>query len=64
MWITKITKTPKYHTGNHLLLYTTSLTRNLLFLTRDAVLIDFLKDVNEEVGNILYEEDFIRKYSR
>ncbi|MCD6095929.1 MAG: PIN domain nuclease [Thermoprotei archaeon] len=47
-----------------LLLYTTSLTRNLLFLTRDVVLIDFLKDVDEEIGNILYEEDFIRKYSQ
>ncbi|MHA1859827.1 MAG: PIN domain-containing protein [Candidatus Asgardarchaeia archaeon] len=47
-----------------LLLYTTSLTRNLSFLTRDTALIDFLKDLGEEIRNILYEEDFIEKYSR
>ena len=45
------------------LLYTTSLTRNLLFLTRDTALINFLKDLNEETGNIIYEEDFIEKYT-
>ena len=47
-----------------LLLYTTSLTRNLLFLTRDIALIDFLKNLGEEIRNILYEEDFIEKYSQ
>lgn len=45
-----------------LLLYTTSLTRNLLFLTRDTALIDFLKDLGEETKSILYEENFVKSY--
>jgi len=47
-----------------LLLYTTSLTRNLLFLTRDTALIDFLKDLGEETRNILYEEELVEKCFR
>lgn len=46
-----------------LLLYTTALTRNLKFLTRDRDLIDFLKREGEELENILYEEDFIKEYN-
>ncbi len=38
-----------------LLLYTTSLDHGLLFLTRDQDLIDFLKDNNEVLDNILTE---------
>ncbi len=45
-----------------LLLYTTSLTRNLMFLTRDLELINFLQGCGEILDNILYEDDFIRKY--
>ena len=45
-----------------LLLYTTSLTRNLMFLTRDLELINFLQGCGERLDNILYEDDFIRKY--
>ena len=45
-----------------LLLYTTSLTRNLKFLTRDAALIDFLRNLGERMENLVYEEDFIRKH--
>ena len=47
-----------------LLLYTTALTRNLLFLTRDMVLIDFLEKMGEEQRNILYEENFIKRYTQ
>lgn len=47
-----------------LLLYTTSLTRNLLFLTRDNALVDFLESVGENLENILYEEEFLEKYSK
>jgi len=46
-----------------LLLYTTSLTRNLLFLTRDYVLINFLQEQGESIGTIIYENDFIKKFS-
>ncbi len=46
-----------------LLLYTTSLTRNLFFLTRDNKLIDFLKNQRESVDTIIYESDFIEKFS-
>lgn len=46
-----------------LLLYTTSLTRNLLLLTRDTALISFLENLSEDLGNIVYEEDFVKKYS-
>lgn len=45
-----------------LLLYVTSLTCNLQFLTRDKNLIDFLKNLNEETGNILYEDELIERY--
>jgi len=45
-----------------LLLYTTSLTHNLLFLTRDIILFNFLKNLGEEIGNILLEKDLIEKY--
>lgn len=47
-----------------LLLYTTSLTRNLLFLTRDNALVDFLESLGENLENILYEEEFLEKYSK
>ncbi len=46
-----------------LLLYTTSLTRGLLFLTRDDELIEFLEKEGEERGNIIHEGDFLKKYS-
>ena len=46
-----------------LLLYTTSLTRNLIFLTRDNVLINFLESMGEDTRNILNEKDFVEKYS-
>ncbi len=45
-----------------LLLYATSLTQNIKFLTRDNALIDFLRGQGEELGNILREEDFIKEY--
>lgn len=45
-----------------LLLYTTSLTNNIPFLTRDIFLIEFLKEHNETTDNIIYEEELIRKY--
>ncbi|ABM81172.1 PIN domain-containing protein [Hyperthermus butylicus] len=44
-----------------LLLYETSRTRRLGFLTRDLSLIRFLEEVGEDTANIIYEEDFIRK---
>jgi len=43
-----------------LLLYTTSTTRNLIFLTRDKPLIEFLKNSREDIENIIYEEEFIK----
>ncbi|MET1159480.1 MAG: PIN domain-containing protein [Thermoprotei archaeon] len=39
-----------------LLLYSTALTRNLLFLTRDRELIEFLEGIGEKTHNILIEE--------
>ena len=45
-----------------LLLYTTSKTRKLEFLTRDEELIEFLRRVGEDVNNIVYEGEFIKKY--
>ncbi|MEB2835858.1 MAG: PIN domain-containing protein [Desulfurococcales archaeon] len=45
-----------------LLLYTTSKTRGLTFLTRDLSLIRFLEKAGEDTANILYEEDFTRKH--
>ena len=47
-----------------LLLYITSLTRNLLFVTRDNALVDFLESLGENLENILYEEEFLEKYSK
>ncbi len=47
-----------------LLLYATSRTRKLTFLTRDKDLIEFLRSVGEGVDNIVYEEEFIKKYSK
>lgn len=46
-----------------LLLYATALTRGLLFLTRDTILMDFLENSGEKTENILLEKDFIQKYS-
>jgi len=46
-----------------LLLYATSLTHNLIFLTRDKQLIEFLKKNNENVDLVMYEEELITKYS-
>ncbi len=46
-----------------LLLYTTSLTQNIEFLTRDKTLINFLKENKEDIKNIIYEEDFIKQYN-
>lgn len=45
-----------------LLLYTTSLTRDLVFLTRDYPLIEFLEAVGERSENLLYERDLIARY--
>ena len=45
-----------------LLLYATSLTHNLIFLTRDKQLIEFLKKNNENTDLVVYEEEFIKKY--
>ena len=42
------------------LLYTTAVTRNLKFLTRDRYLIQFLTHEGEPIDNILFEEDFLR----
>lgn len=41
------------------LLYATSLTRNLLFLTRNNNLIEFLESIGEEKENS-YEENFLK----
>ena len=46
-----------------LLLYATSLTHNLIFLTRDKQLIEFLKKNNENVDLVMYEEELTTKYS-
>jgi len=46
-----------------LLLYATSLTHNLIFLTRDRQLIEFLKRNNENIDLVMYEEELITKYS-
>ena len=45
-----------------LLLYTTSRTRMLRFLTRDAKLIDFLENVGEDTSSIIREEEFLARY--
>ena len=46
-----------------LLLYTTAATQNLILLTRDNILINFLKDQGENLKHIAHEESFIKKYS-
>ncbi|BES82412.1 PIN domain-containing protein [Pyrodictium abyssi] len=45
-----------------LLLYTTSKTRRLSFLTRDMRLLDFLEAVGEDTTSIIHEEEFVRKH--
>ncbi len=45
-----------------LLLYTTSISRKLLFLTRDYELLEFLRKQGEEIGYIVFENDFIKMY--
>jgi len=45
-----------------LLLYTTSKTRRLLLLTRDAALVEFLEKVGEDTSNIILEGEFIKTY--
>ncbi len=45
-----------------LLLYSTSLTHNINFLTRDKQLINFLRKCGEDISIIMYEEEFIAKY--
>jgi len=46
-----------------LLLYTTSLTRNALFLTRDSELIHYLSNLGENIENIITEEKLIKNYA-
>ncbi len=45
-----------------LLLYTTSLTRDLLFLTRDYDLISYLRRLGEDTRSILDEKSFLEQY--
>ena len=45
-----------------LLLYTTSKTRRLSFLTRDEKLAEFLREVGEDTTTVILEEDFIKQY--
>ncbi|ABL79104.1 hypothetical protein Tpen_1709 [Thermofilum pendens Hrk 5] len=47
-----------------LLLYTTSLTRGLLFLTRDVHLVGFLKKQGEPTHNVILEEELAEKYGQ
>ncbi len=44
-----------------LLLYATSLTQDIKFLTRDDTLIDFLRNQGEGLENIMHEEDLIKR---
>jgi len=46
-----------------LLLYTTSRSANVVFLTRDYTLIEFLKENHEDIENILDEKDLLKKYA-
>jgi len=46
-----------------LLLYTTSKTRKLLFLTRDYALVDFLKSEGQDTSSIILEEDFVKMHT-
>ncbi|MEM2902552.1 MAG: PIN domain nuclease [Candidatus Bathyarchaeia archaeon] len=45
-----------------LLLYTTSLTRSIRFLTRDDNLIDFLDKNDQTTENVLREHELLEKY--
>jgi len=45
-----------------LLLYTTSQTSDIIFLTRDYTLIKFLKENHEDISKILDEKKFLEKY--
>ncbi len=47
-----------------LLLYTTSLTHNITFLTRDERLIKFLEENEEDTSTIMSEEELIIMYGR
>lgn len=46
-----------------LLLYTTALTRKLLLISRDSQLIVFLEEHDEDTSCIVYEEEFLKRYS-
>jgi len=46
-----------------LLLYTTAKTRKLNFLTRDRELINFLNGAGEDTANVIFEEEFVDRYS-
>jgi len=46
-----------------LLLYVTSKTRKLLFLTRDYALVDFLKNEGQDTSSIILEEEFVRMHT-
>ena len=46
-----------------LLLYTTSLSNNIPFLTRDEDLIKFLTVHGERIDNIIFERDFVKNFS-
>lgn len=45
-----------------LLLYATASANNLLFLTRDKELIEFLRSVGEDLSNVIHEKEFLDKY--
>ena len=45
-----------------LLLYATSQTSDMIFLTRDYTLIKFLKENHEDISKILDEKKFLEKY--
>ncbi|OYT56130.1 MAG: PIN domain nuclease [Desulfurococcales archaeon ex4484_217_2] len=45
-----------------LLLYVTSFTRKIWFLTRDIELIEFLRKQGEDISYVIYEEDFLKKH--
>ena len=46
-----------------LLLYATSQTSNIIFLTRDYALIKFLRENHEDVSKILDEKKFLERYA-
>ena len=45
-----------------LLLYVTSFTREIWFLTRDIELIEFLRKQGENISYVIYEGDFLKKH--